>query len=338
MLRMKGSGYLNIREKIEENEIKNLSQYAAKARFSMGREELEGEDEMRTCWARDRDKIIHCHAFRREKHKTQVFINPKNDHIMDRLTHTLEVAQIAKTIAVALSLNETLAEAIALGHDTAHTCFGHAGESALNTISLNNGKSGYNHAKEAYRRLNILSGLNLTKETMDGILNHSGLTNSPNAITLEGQIVPFADKIAYLTSDFENAISMGIVGGFNDLPKHVTNVLGLNKSKIIDTLVKSLIRNSIDKPSISMDEETYGAFVEFREYNFKNIYYNPILVESNRRCKLIINSLFDYYINNIDAFLESGTMTEQGDYVQSIIDYIAGMTDNYALDEFNSML
>lgn len=326
---------MNIREMIEKREVDILSPFASKSCLSKGREKTEKDDEMRTCYARDRDRIIHSHAFRREKHKTQVFILPKSDHIMDRLTHTLEVTQIGKTIAVSLSLNETLTEAITLGHDTAHTCFGHAGESALNTLSLNYGKNGYKHAEEAYRRLNLLSGLNLTKETMDGILKHSGLSNSPDAITLEGQICPFADKIAYLTSDFENAISMGIVGSFEDLPKEVTKTLGNTKTKIIDTLVSSIIRESFEKPYISMEPDIYESFKEFREYNFKNIYYNPTLVESNKRCKMIVNVLFEYYINNFDKL---PTVTEPNDTVQSVIDYIAGMTDRFALDEFNSLL
>jgi len=324
-----------IREIIEEKESKNLSPYASLSSNSLGRETYEEPDEIRTCYARDRDRIIHSHAFRREKHKTQVFILPNNDHIMDRLTHTLEVNQIAKTIAVALSLNEPLTEAIALGHDTAHTCFGHAGESALNELSKKYGKHGYAHANEAKRRLNVLSGLNLTLETIDGITKHSGLSNKPNAFTLEGQIAPFADKIAYLTSDFENAISMGIFKSFDDLPKEVTKILGLSKREMINNLTKSIIRNSYEKPFISMEEEIYEAFKEFREFNFKNIYYNPALVESNKRCKLIVNCLFEYYLNNPDKLPE---VTEHNDIVQSVIDYIAGMTDKYALEQFNSLL
>ena len=322
---------MNIRDELEQKELKDLSQYAAKSICSKGREIEEKPDEIRTCYAKDRDRIIHSNAFRREKHKTQVFILPNNDHIMDRLTHTLEVCQIAKTISVSLSLNETLVEAIALGHDCAHTCFGHAGESALNKLSDN----GYKHADEAYRRLNILSNLNLTKETMDGILKHSGLSNNPTAITLEGQITPFADKIAYLTSDFENAISMGIVSGFNDLPKEVINTLGKNKSQIIDTLIKSIIKNSYNKNQISMENDIYECFSEFREFSFNNIYYNSTLVEANKRCKLIVNCLYDYYMDNPNKMSE---ITEKDNIKQSVIDYISGMTDKYALEKFNSLL
>lgn len=323
---------MEIRRIIEDREY-SLSEFAAKARESKGRPFAEKDDDMRTCFMRDRDRIVHSHAFRREKHKTQVFINPKNDHIMDRLTHTMEVSQVTKTLAVALSLNETLAEAIALGHDTAHTCFGHAGESALNALAKAHGKSGYKHAEEAYRRLNILSKANLTYETMDGIMKHSGLSNSPDAITLEGQLIPFADKIAYLTSDFENAISMGIVGGFDNLPKDVTKVLGMSKSKIMDTLIKSIIKNSYGKPQISMEEDIYQAFSEFREYSFRNIYYSKRLIESNTRAKMIVNCLFEYYMNHPEDMNYGGD-----DLVQDVIDNIAGMTDKYALDAFNELL
>ena len=326
---------MTIREQIEEREINTMSEFATKSRFSLGREVPENEDIMRTCFARDRDRIIHSHAFRREEHKTQVFIMPKSDHIMNRLTHTLEVTQVAKTIANALSLNETLTEAIALGHDTAHTCFGHAGESIINDISKEYNKGGYKHAEQSYRRLNILSNLNLTKETLDGIAKHSGLSNNPNAITLEGQIIPFADKIAYLTSDFENATSMGIVSGFEDLPKEVTNILGKTKRDMINNLIVAVINGSYEKPRISMTSEIYDAFSEFREFNFKNIYYHPTLIESNKRCKMIVRSLFDYYMLNPDKV--PGAL-ESEDKVQTIIDWISGMTDKYAMNEFYSFL
>lgn len=324
---------MNIREILEKKENEYLSPYAAKSSCSQGRDIPEDNDDIRTCYARDRDRIIHSHAFRREKHKTQVFILPQNDHIMDRLTHTLEVTQIGKTIACALSLNENLTEAITLGHDTAHTCFGHAGESAINDICLKWGKNGYKHAEEAYRRLNVLSGLNLTKETIDGIVKHSGLSNKPNAITLEGQICPFADKIAYLTSDFENAISMGLIGGFDALPKEVLKTLGSTKTEIIETLVHAIIRKSYNCPYISMEEDIYEAFKEFRKFNFDNIYYHPTLVEANNRCKMIVNVLFEYFLSHYDQLPES---SKTGDNVQDVIDYISGMTDKYALDEFNS--
>lgn len=318
---------------IEEKEIESLSKYACKSRNSLGREKEEEvlENDIRTCFAHDRDRIIHSHAFRREKDKTQVFILPQNDHVMNRLTHTLEVTQIAKTLAVALNLNETLTEAIALGHDTAHTCFGHAGERTLNRISLNNGFSGYNHALQAYRRLNVISGLNLTKEVLDGIEKHSGLSNNPSAITLEGQLIPFADKIAYLTSDMENAISMGII---KDYPNFVKKELGKNKSEIITTLIKGIISASYDAPSISMDGIVYNSFKNFREFNFEEIYYNPILVEQNRKCEVIINYLYEHFLKYPEKIVD---VSSHEDIKQVVIDYIAGMTDKYAMHIFNDM-
>lgn len=322
---------MNIRQTIEQKELKTLSEFASKSVNSLGRNIEEKEDDIRTCYAKDRDRIIHSHTFRREKHKTQVFIMPKNDHVMDRLTHTLEVAQIAKTIATSLDLNETLTEAIALGHDTAHTCFGHAGERALSKLSESHGKGKYKHAEQAERRLNILSGLNLTKEVMDGIKNHSGVQQKPQAMTLEGQIVQYADKIAYLTSDMENAISMQVLKGIHQYPEEITKYLGNTKNKIINKLVCSIIEASYGKPYITMDDDTYHYFTEYRNFNFKNIYYNPILQESNRRCEMIVEILFDYYVEHPEYIRD---FNENYDIVQNVIDYIAGMTDNYATDQF----
>lgn len=319
-----------IRNRIEQQEIDCLSIHAAKSKYSLGREKQETLDEIRTCFAQDRDRIIHSHAFRREKDKTQVFILPTNDHIMNRLTHTLEVSQIAMTLATALNLNVTLTEAIALGHDTAHTCFGHAGERALNEISLENNLGGYNHALQAYRRLNIISDLNLTKEVLDGIANHSGLSNNPSAITLEGQLIPFSDKIAYLTSDLENAISMGII---TDMPDFVRKELGNTKSEIISKLVNGIIKTSLDKDKISMDEEIYQSFVKFRQFNFQEIYFNDILQEKNKKCEFIIQYLYEHFLKYPEKIIEQSDTNIK----LSIIDYIAGMTDKYAMQLFTDM-
>ncbi len=315
---------MNIREKIEEREKNTLSEFAAFSANSEGRTVYENPDDVRTCYAIDRDRIIHSYAFRREKDKTQVFILPSNDHCMNRLTHTLEVAQVAKSIAVALGLNETLAEAIALGHDTAHTCFGHAGERALNMLY----GGGYSHAEEAERRLNFLEGKNLTKEVLDGIKKHSGLSNSPNAITLEGQIVQFADKIAYLTSDYENAVEMGIVNG---LPERVIDNLGNTKGKIINTLVSSIILASQDKNQISMDDKTYEEMVFFRNFAFNEIYFSKKLMEENEKAEHIIQHLYEYFVKNPHKMTR---ITDLGDIERSVVDYIAGMTDNYALTTY----
>ena len=317
---------MNIRERIEKREHQILSPYAAKSSESSGRFSPDTVDPIRTCYAIDRDRILHSFSFRKEKDKTQVFILPTNDHCMNRLTHTLEVAQIAKSIATALNLNETLTEAIALGHDTAHTCFGHAGERALNKLS----RYGYTHAEETFRRLNTIDNLNLTQEVLDGMKKHSGLSNNPNAITLEGQIIPFADKIAYLTSDFENAIDMGIISA---LPERVKKNLGATKGKIIDTLVTSIIITSMDKPFIKMDDTIYEEMVYFREFAFSEIYHNKVLLEENKKAEHIIEHLFGYYMKN-PWKMNMDELTGDSDIERIITDYIAGMTDTFALNEY----
>lgn len=316
---------LNIRELTEKKEHELLSQYAKKSDESLGRPEPEEPDSIRTCFAKDKDKIIHSHALRREKDKTQVFILPQNDHIMNRLTHTLEVVQVAETLAKALNLNMELTQAIAFGHDTAHTCFGHAGERALNNLS----KHGYNHALEAERRLNVISGLNLTKEVIDGITKHSGISNTPRAITLEGQIIPWADKFAYLTSDMENAISMGII---KNIPEETKIHLGTTKSEILTTLITSVINASYGKDKVVMEDDIYEYFVKFREFNFNEIYYNPALIEENKKGEFIIEYLYGHYINNPERLGQEHLSEDE--YERYVVDYIAGMTDKYALNKF----
>lgn len=324
---------MNIRQKLEQKEFKILSPYACKSVQSRGRyrDEPENPNDYRTAFAHDRDRILHSHAFRREKDKTQVFILPTNDHIMNRLTHTLEVNQIGQTMAAALELNEVLTEAIALGHDTPHTCFGHAGERTLDRISKEHGLGGYAHAKQAYRRLVQISGLNLTKEVIDGIEHHSGISNSPSAFTLEGQLIPFADKIAYLTSDMENAVSMGIVKG---IPEFVQKTLGKSKSEIITTLVSAVIESSQGKDHISMDESVYKDFLEFREFSFNEIYYSEALNEQNRKCDVIITFIFEHLMKYPEKIKD---VSDRGNIPLSIIDYIAGMTDKYAMKLFNEL-
>ena len=316
---------MNIRENIEKREHEILSPYAAKSSESLGRYKKDTVlDPVRTCYAIDRDRIIHSFSFRKEKDKTQVFILPTNDHCMNRLTHTLEVVQVAKSIAVALNLNETLAEAIALGHDTAHTCFGHAGERALDKLC----STGYIHANETFRRLNVIENLNLTKEVIDGMKNHSGLSNNPTALTLEGQIVPFADKIAYLTSDFENAIDMGIIA---DLPDRVKMKLGSTKGKIINTLITSIINASYEKKQIKMEDNIFEEMKYFREFAFNEIYFSKKLVEENEKACHIIEHLFEYYTKHP---WEMSEVSDANNVERSVTDYIAGMTDTFALNEY----
>ena len=324
---------MNILKLLEEREERTLSRYACRSADSTGRvfHEEKRPDDYRTVFAHDRDRILHSHAFRREKDKTQVFILPANDHMMTRLTHTLEVSQIGKTMACALGLNETLTEAIALGHDTPHTCFGHAGEHTLDRISREYGLGGYAHATQAYRRLITISGLNLTNEVLDGIEKHSGISNSPSAVTLEGQLIPFADKIAYLTSDIENAVSMGII---KDYPEFVKKSIGKDKSHMITTLVTAVIESSMDKDHISMDESVYRDFLKFREFNFNEIYYNEKLLEQERRCDVVITYLFGHLMKFPHKIKD---MSDPGNLPLSIIDYIAGMTDRYAMSLFNDL-
>lgn len=317
---------MNIRNNIEKREHEILSPYAQKSDESLGREYPISEDELRTCYMRDRDRIVHSHAFRREKDKSQVFLFPDNAHIMNRLTHSLEVTQIAKGIASALSLNEDLAETIALGHDTAHTCFGHAGEAGLNEVF----ELGYDHAKAAYRRLNIISNLNLTKEVLDGIANHSGLSNNPAASTLEGQICPFADKIAYLTSDMENAITEGLI---IEIPERFQKSLGTSKSQIIKTLVRAIIEESYGKKQIKMEESVYQEFKALREFCFQEIYFHPILREQKLRCKMIVQYLYRYFQQNPDKLPKTEV---EGSINQQIVDYISGMTDSFAMNLFTN--
>ena len=316
---------MTIREEIELRETL-FNPYATQSKNSLGREKKEVLDDYRTCFSIDRDRIIHSHAFRREKDKTQVFILAKNDHIMNRLTHTLEVAQIAKSIANALNLNEILAEAIALGHDTAHTCFGHSGERALDRVS----SVGYNHAEEAYRRLNVISGLNLTTEVLDGIRKHSGLSNTPRAITLEGQIAPFADKIAYLTSDMENAISLGLI---KDIPERFKKSLGSSKSDIMRTLIRSIIDESHSNDHICMDESLFAELKAFREFNFQEIYYSQKQQEETKKAEYVVEYLYDYFMKHPEQIKD---WNPHNPIERQVVDYIAGMTDKYALDIFTT--
>ena len=320
---------MTIRERIEERE-KSLSEYAQLSVKSAGRENPEEEDPVRTCYMKDRDKIIHSPSFKALKGKTQVFTLMKDSRVMDRMTHTMEVAQIARTIAAALFLNETLTEAIALGHDCAHTCFGHAGESALSNNSVMHGGQPYDHAQMGYRRLNILNRLNLTREVIDGISRHSGLSKRPKACTLEGQIVQYADKIAYLTSDMENAIQMGVISGVDAYPSSV-RVLGCCKSKIIDTLVNSVINASEGQPFIQMEDSVYDAFVEFREFSFTNIYKSHRLEDANIRCKLVVDGLYQFFYRNPDKI---PGWSEGKDRNQEVVDYIASLTDAEAIAWF----
>ena len=324
---------MTIREQLELREIEYLSPYATLSKTSKGREREEEECDVRPVFQRDRDRILHCKSFRRLKQKTQVFLLPKGDHYRTRLTHTLEVSQNARTLAKALRLNEDLVEAIALGHDLGHTPFGHAGERALNKVN----PYGFKHTEQSVRVVQVLEkqwrGLNLTWEVVDGIRNHKS-TGKP--ATLEGRIVQLSDKIAYINHDIDDAIRGGILRE-EDLPKKYTDILG-NRTKVrLNTMVHDVITYSMDKPAVNMSPEVEWALKGLREFMFENVYQNPVAKSEEVKAIHMITNLYEYYMKHIDALpKEYIQMMEEREIrkEQIICDYIAGMTDTYAVKKF----
>lgn len=309
-----------IKYKLEQREIDNLSEFATKSRFSIGREKQEDECPLRTNFQRDRDRILHSKAFRRLKHKTQVFLSPFDDHFRTRLTHTLEVSQIGRTIARALDLNEDLVEAIALGHDLGHTPFGHCGEGVLNELML----GGFHHNLQSVRVVEVLENLNLCRETVDGILTH---TWGFQPKTPEGQVVQLADKIAYINHDIEDSIRAGIISE-SDLPQECIKYFSSIQKRRLNKMIEEIIDNSIGKHSVSMSDEGWYYTTQLREWMFKNVYMDsPAKLEEGKASR-IIRELFGYYVELL-------TPTCENDKVQRIVcDYISGMTDNYAIEKF----
>lgn len=330
---------LTIREQLEELEKNTLSKYACLSANSEGRDRKEKECDLRTVFQRDRDRIIHCKAFRRLKHKTQVFLIPEGDHYRTRLTHTLEVSQIARTIAKSLRLNEDLTEAIALGHDLGHTPFGHAGESVLNRLLPQK----FEHCVQSVRIVEKIErngqGLNLTKEVRDGILNHR---TSGKPKTLEGKIVRLSDKIAYINHDIDDAISARILKE-SDLPKDVTDVIGNSVKSRIDFLVKDIVYNSYDKNDILMSKTVEKAISKLRAWLFENLYNNNnkknIAKTEEKKAQNIVEVLFYHYKNNIDEMpIEYVRLLDNGeDKLQIVADYISGMTDDFAINKFKEL-
>ena len=322
-----------IREMTESAEYQTLRPAAQKSDATLGRKRKEEKCSIRTEYQRDRDRIIHSKAFRRLKHKTQVFLSPEGDHYRTRLTHTLEVSQIARTIARALRLNEDLTEAIALGHDLGHTPFGHTGEAVLDEIC----PQGFRHNEQSLRVVDVLErsgGLNLTFEVRDGILCHTG---GKQAATLEGRIVRFADKIAYINHDIDDALRGGVLTE-EDLPKEFTDVLGTRHSQRIDTLIKAVIGASIEQDDILMEEETYAAMMGLRAFMFERVYLNPGPKGEETKARGIIRALYQKLTEDPDLvpkaqFGLSGT--QQLEVV--VTDYIAGMSDRYAVAKFNEL-
>jgi dGTPase len=316
-----------LRLQAEEREAEMLSARATLSSRFRGRRLPEEECQVRTCFQRDRDRIIHSKAFRRLKHKTQVFIAPEGDHYRMRLTHTLEVAQIARTIARALRLNEDLTEAIALGHDLGHTPFGHSGEEALNEVS----PRGFRHNEQSLRVVDVLEGeqgLNLTWEVRDGILNHTGATPS----TLEGQVVKIADRVAYINHDIDDALRAGVIRQ-EDLPRECLQVLGWEHKSRINKMVTDLIITSWGKEMIQMSPEVEEATLQLRSYLFQHVYTNPRAKGEEEKAKKLIKQLYRFYLEHPQ---EVEGHAKGRDLEQAVVDYIAGMTDRFAIKQFNT--
>lgn len=324
---------MNIREILEKNEEYLLSPYAAHSVESKGRDRFEEQCDMRTVYQRDRDRILHSKAFRRLKHKTQVFLAPEGDHYRTRLTHTLEVSQIARTISRSLGLNEDLTEAIALGHDLGHTPFGHAGERALNEVC----KLGFAHYVQSVRIVELLendgNGLNLTKEVRDGILNHR-TDGKPS--TLEGKVVRLSDKIAYINHDIDDAIRAGILKEA-ELPGEYTKILGTSTKARLNSLIRDIVENSTDKPEIIMSPDFEGAMSGLREYMFESVYKNPVAKSQESKAQRMLMELYNYYRENIDNLPDEFqhfiyNLNQENDRV--VCDYISGMSDQYSVNKF----
>lgn len=325
--------HMTIREKTEQWEQEFLSPYAALSRDSKGRDQEEPPCDIRPVYQRDRDRILHCKSFRRLKHKTQVFLTPKGDHYRTRLTHTLEVAQNARTIARALRLNEDLTEAIALGHDLGHAPFGHAGERALDLVC----SEGFAHYEQSVRIVECLEkngrGLNLTWEVRDGVRNHQMNTK---AATLEGVIVRYSDKIAYINHDVDDAIRGGIIRE-RDLPRAYTDILGHSTRERLNTMIHDIVNQSLDQQEIRMSEDVEYAFMGMRKFMFDNVYTNPKAKGEERKAQNIVKELFHYYMDRpellpneyVERMWQPGETQER-----SVRDYIAGMTDQYAISKF----
>jgi dGTPase len=323
-----------LKEKTLAIEEKFLSPYATKSKDTVGRLRFEEPCPMRTDFQRDRDRIIHCKAFRRLKNKTQVFFSPEGDHYRTRLTHTLNVSQVARGIARALSLNEDLTEAIALGHDLGHTPFGHSGERILNKLNPN----GFTHNVQSGRVVDVLEndgkGLNLTREVVDGIINHK-LGTSPK--TLEGKAVSIADRIAYINHDIDDAI----IGGFisvEDLPNNCVKVLGKTSSERINTMIHSIFVESDGKNKVEMGEEVSLATSQLRAFLFDRVYNDKTFKVEEEKAERMITALYDYFKKHPELMPEFNFGRVEIDGIDvALSDYISGMSDIYVVKVFNKL-
>ena len=324
---------MTIREELEELEYVVLCPGAAKSRETLGRDHEEEPCDMRTAYQRDRDRILHSKSFRRLSHKTQVFISPQGDHYRTRLTHTLEVSQLSRTIAKALRLNEDLADAIALGHDLGHTPFGHAGERALADIC----PLGFKHADQSVRIVEKLEkkgrGLNLTHEVRDGIANHR---TSGHPRTMEGQAVRLCDKIAYINHDIDDAERGGILRE-EDIPCVFRETLGFSTRERLNTLVHDVINHSRGEAEVSMSPQIAEVMGDLRRFMFEHVYFNPEAKREEVRARRMLQSLYEYYIDHTDELGPEylALIEERGEKKERVVcDYISGMTDQYASYKF----
>ena len=328
---------MTIREQLEQEEHLRLSSHAQFSDASRGRPraEPETENDVRTCYQRDSDRILHSKSFRRLMHKTQVFLQPEGDHYRTRMTHTLEVARIARTITRALRLNEDLSEAIAFGHDLGHTPFGHAGEVALTEVMGTPSR----HNEQSLRVVDILekdgAGLNLTYEVRMGILGHSRSSRLPE--TLEGQIVRISDQIAYINHDIDDAMRAGILTD-GDIPREIADVLGESHRDRINTLVTNMIFHTLSSGELGMDSEVSQAMEALRAFMFEHVYKNPVAKGEESKARRILQELFEYYLKHPDALPEDfqPQITFEG-MARTVCDYIAGMTDKYAMYKYSEL-
>jgi dGTPase len=313
--------------RIREWEDEHLSDRATRS-YPPRRRRQEEESSLRTPFQRDRDRIVHSKAFRRLKHKTQVFVAPQGDHYRTRLTHTLEVTQVSRTVARALRLNEDLVEAIGLGHDLGHPPFGHIGEAALDACLSERFGTGFRHFEHSLRVVDVIEALNLTEPVRDGILHHSG--RAPEPATLEGAIVRLVDRIAYINHDIDDALRAGVIAP-GDLPAREIVVLGDTGSRRIDTLVHDLVEHSARAGEIVQGEEVGDAMARLRAFMFERVYMGEEARREHARIDTVLRALFDHYVEHPPPGVEGATVAER------VTDYIAGMTDRFSIREFEAL-
>lgn len=327
---------MTIREQMEKREYQILDPKASHSDCSVGRLHGPEQDDIRTCYQRDRDRILHSKSFRRLKNKTQVFLEPEGDHYRTRLTHTLEVSQIARTIAKALGMNEDLTEAIALGHDLGHTPFGHSGEKALDEVLRAAGFAGFDHAEQSVRIVEIIEkngqGLNLTREAVDGIRNH-GTNSMPS--TPEGKIVRVSDKIAYINHDVDDAIRAGVLTE-EMLPAEYTDILGHSVKARLNTMIRDMITASMEKGEITQSEDIRRSMMELRRFMFLEVYESPVVKSQERKAQNMLKMLYEYYMEHGELIPDSYRILLEAGEKKEIVtaDYISGMTDQYAVQKY----